>query len=69
MVTYANFAYPCIFEKYCRQIRTPGSASIDLPRVMAKRRKFSSCRKIFSAEFRRLLDWFGMSAEDVAMKA
>lgn len=49
-------------------LRAYGSALVGLPRVMAQRRKFSSCRKISSTEFRRVLDRFGMSAKEVAMK-
>ena len=49
-------------------LRAHGSAIVGLPRVMVQRRKFSSCRKISSTEFRRVLDRFGMSAKEVAMK-
>lgn len=49
-------------------LRAYGSAFAGLPRVLDQRRKFSSRRKISSAEFRRFLERFGMSAKEVAMK-
>lgn len=49
-------------------LRAHGSALLGLPRVISRRLEFSPLRTISPAEFRRLLDRFGMSAKEIAMK-